>query len=246
MKRPAIFFLMVMVSIAILIQGCENESTMQTTTGDATKLAFSSVPTQLAANSTFTVSVQAVRNDNSVDQSYTGSVTIAKSSGPGTLSGTLTRSAQGGTVTFTDLVVDAVGDYTFNVSAMNLTGAVTDPITSSTIVVFKTGTFAGQNGYSSIGTVEILRNPDNSEVVRTGSDFAVSGGAGSIGIWLTNAAGAVNLNNSSTKIMVGLITTGFGGVYEYDIPGGLGSYTHVVTFCEAAEINFGYAALMDP
>lgn len=242
MKRLKVFFLT--TTLVLLIHGCD--STMDPANGNATKLAFSSVPTLLAPNVMFTVTVQALTNDNTVDQNFTGSVAIAKASGPGVLSGTLTRSAQGGITTFSDLVVDTVGDYTFSVSATDLTGAVTTPITVGTVVVLKTGTFAGQSGYSSDGTVEILRNPDNSEVVRTGPDFAVSSGAGSIGIWLTNAAGAVNLNNSSTKIMVGLITTGFGGVYEYDIPGGLGSYTHVVTFCEAAEINFGYAALMNP
>jgi hypothetical protein len=74
----------------------------------------------------------------------------------------------------------------------------------------------------------------------------VDGGAGAIGIWLTNAVGAVELTSTTVKIRLGIINSGFSGVYEYDISGGLGAYTHVVTFCEGAEINFGNATLGSP
>lgn len=119
--------------------------------------------------------------------------------------------------------------------------------TSPTSGVIRVGTFSSQNGYATEGMVEILRDSvSGDDAVRTRMDFRVSGGAGSIGIWMTDAAGAANLNSSPLKIRVGVITSGFQGVYSYAIPGGLGSYTHVVTFCEAARINFGNASLGIP
>jgi len=233
----------------LLLAGCNNETPSEpmNETGPATKLGFGSVPSALVAGTPFTLTVRALREDNSVDNNFSGSISIAKSSGPGTLSGTLSRSASAGVATFANLIVDIPGDYAFNASSANLTQTVTSPITAQpAATVTKMGTFSGQNGYSTTGTVEVIRKVDGSEDLKTGSDFTVNGGAGSIGVWLTNSTGAANLNNTSQKVQVGLITSGFSGVYEYSIPGGLGTFTHVVTFCEGAQVNFGNAELMDP
>jgi len=248
MKATLTVLVTVFVSIVVLFPGCDTNTPSES--GPATKLGFQSVPSQLTAGVVFTMTVPALKSDNTIDQNYNGSVTIAKATGPGTLSGTLIKSAVAGVATFSDLVVDSVGDYTFSVTSGNLASAVSSivtaqPATSSPMVI-KTGTFSSQNGYTTAGIVEVVRNSDNSESLRTGSNFSVSGGAGSIGVWLTNSAGATNLNSTSQKIRVGLINSGFSGVYEYPIAGGLGTYTHVVTFCEAAQINFGNAELRDP
>ena len=115
-------------------------------------------------------------------------------------------------------------------------------------IVVKVGTFTGQNGYVTEGSCEILRDTTNGvETLRTGSSFRVSGGAGTIGFWLTNSVGAGNLNNTTNKLQVSTISSGFSGVYSFPIPGNNSSaYTHVVAFCEAARINFGFAQLQQP
>ena len=115
-------------------------------------------------------------------------------------------------------------------------------------VILRTGTFTGQNSYVCIGTVNILRDTTaGTEAVRTTQDFRVSGGAGTITVWLTNAAGAANLNTTQTKLQVGTISSGFAGVYSFSVPGNNSSgYSHVVAFCQAAQINFGQAQLGSP
>jgi hypothetical protein len=115
-------------------------------------------------------------------------------------------------------------------------------------VVLRTGTFSGQNSYTCVGMVNILRDTTSgTETVRTTQDFRVSGGAGTITVWLTNAAGAVNLNSTTTKVQLGAITSGFAGVYSFAVPGNnSSSYTRVVAFCQAAQINFGQALLGPP
>jgi hypothetical protein len=217
------------------------------TSGPATKLGFVAVPSEVTEGMPFSLMVQAQREDNSLDPSYAGAIAISLASGPGMLQGNLTVQAVGGVATFNALVLSEAGTYTFMATSGSLTGT-SGPIVAvaAAPMVVKTGTFSGQNGYSTVGTVEVVRNTDGVELLRTGTNFAVSSGAGSIGVWLTNATGAASLNSTSEKLRVGLITSGFSGAYEYSIPGGLGSYTHVVTFCEGAQINFGNAELRDP
>jgi hypothetical protein len=237
------------ITVSLLMIACEGDTTTQQmmSAGPATKLGFGSVPSSLVASTPFTITVRALRDDNSVDDDFTGTVSITKSSGPGTLSGTLMQPVSAGVATFTDLVVDLPGDYTFSATTANLTEAVTSPVTAEPAeTVARNGTFISQNGYLTTGSVQVILKGDGSEVLRTGSNFAVSSGAGSIGVWLTNSTGAANLNDTSTKFRLGIITSGFSGMYEYVIPGGLGVYTHVVTFCEGAQTNFGNAELMEP
>jgi hypothetical protein len=111
--------------------------------------------------------------------------------------------------------------------------------------VFRTGIFSGQNGYVTSGGVDVLRDSTTgNEFVRTKNDFRVSGGAGTITMWLTNQTGAMNLNSTTAKIEVGAITSGFSGMYTFSIPTpGSSAFTHIVAFCQIARINFGSAAL---
>jgi hypothetical protein len=116
-----------------------------------------------------------------------------------------------------------------------------------TTIVLKTGTFSGQNGYVTSGMMEILRDTTtDDDYLHTLMNFSVSGGAGTIAIYLSDAAGAANLTGSSDKIFLGNITSGFSGEYTFAIPAGFMSHTHAVTFCVAAQVNFGNAALQDP
>jgi len=214
-------------------------------TGQATKLGFAGVPTSVATGTAFALMVQAQRNDNSVDPNFTGTITLALASGSGNLGGTTSRTAVAGVAAFNDLTLSATSTFTLRATAGALTTAVSSSIAANALL--KKGTFTGQNNYTATGSLQVWRQADGTERFTTGSDFRVSGGAGSISIWLTDAAGANNLNSTSNKVQLGSITSGFAGVYNFAIPApGLSSYTHAVTYCTAARINFGFAPLQNP
>lgn len=95
----------------------------------ATKLAFVAFPAtgqQGVAVGTFTV--QAQRDDNTVDVNYTGAITLTKASGSGAVAGTLVKNAVAGVATFNDISFDQTGSYTLNADAAGLTQAVSQQI----------------------------------------------------------------------------------------------------------------------
>jgi len=214
-------------------------------TGQATKLGFAGVPTTVATGTAFSLMVQAQRADNSVDPNFTGTIALALASGSGNLGGTTSKAAVAGVATFNDLTLSAASTFTLRATSGSLATGVSNSIAANALL--KKGSFTGQNNYTATGSLQIWQRADGTESFNTGSDFRVSGGAGSISIWLTDAAGANNLNNSSNKIQLGSINSGFAGVYTFSIPSpGLTSYTHAVTYCTAARINFGSAQLQNP
>jgi PKD repeat protein len=85
---------------------------------------FGQVSTNLPA---FTV--EARRTDNTVDLNFTGTITLSKLSGPGSLSGTLEVNAVAGVAAFIDLQFDEAGDYTLQADASGLPDAVSTVIT---------------------------------------------------------------------------------------------------------------------
>ncbi len=103
-----------------------------TTLTVATKLGFGTTPPAVGSISTnlTTFTVQALRSDNTLDTEFGGSIGVAKASGPGNISGTLTVSASSGVATFSSVQFDALGDYTIIASS----GALTT-VTSSTISI---------------------------------------------------------------------------------------------------------------
>ncbi|SFC98841.1 hypothetical protein SAMN05421780_1171, partial [Flexibacter flexilis DSM 6793] len=92
----------------------------------ASQLVFGSVPSSgTATNMVSTFTVTAKRTDNSTDNTYGGNVTISKASGPGTLDGTLTKTASSGVATFNDITFSAAGTYTLLATATSVAGTVT-------------------------------------------------------------------------------------------------------------------------
>lgn len=99
--------------------------------GLATQLGFASVPASGIINTNLAAfSVQALNNSFSVDNTYTGNVTISKQSGPGNISGTLTQACTTGVATFSNIQFDQPGTYELLATASGLTSA-----TSSTILI---------------------------------------------------------------------------------------------------------------
>lgn len=101
---------------------------------EATKLAFSSVPSSVDVPDTFSLLVLARDDFNMLDQDATDSVTLSKVSGDGVLSSDdgLTQSLSGGWKQWTDLWINASGDFTIRAGAAGLT-AVTSSVIEARI-----------------------------------------------------------------------------------------------------------------
>ncbi len=97
----------------------------------ATQLFFASVPS--AGTATVPLSppivVQARRADNSVATNFTGTITLSRATGPGTIGGTISRAAVNGVATFDSVTLSQAGTYTLTASAPGLSSATTGNIT---------------------------------------------------------------------------------------------------------------------
>jgi hypothetical protein len=212
----------------------------------ASRLVFSAAPAAVNAGSPFDVAVQAVRADNSVDDTFAGLIQLSVTDGPGSLDGTNSRAASGGVAIFNSLALSNAGSYTLRAATSGLTPAVSGSIevTAAAPAALKVGTFSGQNGYTTAGTLQIQRANDGTENLKLNSDFRVSSGAGSISIWLARSAGDLNTGSS---IRLGTLTSRFSGEFTFPIPqSGSAGFTHVITYCDAFRVNFGAAELRNP
>ncbi|MBK8497664.1 MAG: T9SS type A sorting domain-containing protein [Flavobacteriales bacterium] len=91
--------------------------------GAAQDLNFANVPVSgLTGVNVAAFQVQALRADANVATEYTGTITIAVFSGPGSLSGTLMQPAVNGEATFNDISFSAPGSYILSATATGLNG----------------------------------------------------------------------------------------------------------------------------
>ncbi|WP_345258503.1 hypothetical protein, partial [Flaviaesturariibacter amylovorans] len=105
----------------------------------ANQLVLVGVPSSGNANSNVTsFTVEARRPDGTtVDNTYTGTITITKVSGPGTLGGTTSASASAGVATFGALQFTQPGTYTISATAPGLTDA---PASGNIVIAYSTNT----------------------------------------------------------------------------------------------------------
>jgi hypothetical protein len=96
----------------------------------ASQLAFVGFPSTGSVGVPVTqFSVEARRPDNSLDNSYTGTITLTKASGPGSLSGTpLSVAAVAGVATFNNVQFTAAGTYALHADAAGLSQATSGNI----------------------------------------------------------------------------------------------------------------------
>ncbi len=97
----------------------------------ASELLFDPLPTSGIVNTVVgAITVKTVRPDQTVDAGFSGSITIAYLSGPGVVSGTLTKPVVNGVATFNDIQFSVPGPYTLQASSTPaLTGATSTTIT---------------------------------------------------------------------------------------------------------------------
>jgi adhesin/invasin len=96
----------------------------------ATQIAITSAPGTGTAGVDFTITAQLRNSAGAAVPLQGASLTIAKATGPGALSGTATLVTNAtGAASFTALQVDAAGSYTFTISGTSLASATTGAIT---------------------------------------------------------------------------------------------------------------------
>lgn len=118
----------------------------------ANHLTFVGVPASGTISTNLaSFTVEARRPDNSVDTFYTGTITIAKASGSGALSGTLSTAAVAGIATFSTAQFNAADTYTISASSGSLTGT-----TSGNIVITPVPSIIYQHNF---GTSAITGHP---------------------------------------------------------------------------------------
>jgi hypothetical protein len=101
----------------------------------ASQLAFGTVPNGNVNLNLASFTVEARRPDNSLDNTFTGNVTISKATGPGALSGTLTVAAAGGIATFNAAQLDTAGSYTLSAASGSLTAATSNSFTITLVPI---------------------------------------------------------------------------------------------------------------
>jgi hypothetical protein len=99
----------------------------------ASQLGYASFESYAYTNNQLpTFSVRALRSNGDLDSNYTGSITLAMTSGTGSLLGTLTKTAVAGVAFFNDITYDTEGVKVVEASATGLTTANSGNVTVST------------------------------------------------------------------------------------------------------------------
>ena len=109
-----------------------SDSTKNQITVEATKLAFSSVPSSVTVGTSFSATAQAQDANGNIDLDRTDSVTVSKVTGTGTLSGGTAQSLVTGAREFASLTYDTVEGFTIQATASGLTAATSGNITAMT------------------------------------------------------------------------------------------------------------------
>jgi hypothetical protein len=95
--------------------------------GTPLHLAFLTQPTTVPEDSLFSVALQVLDDSNTPVTTFTNTLTLAKASGAGALTGTLTCTPSGGQCILNTLVLDTPDTYTLSASATGATGVTSIP-----------------------------------------------------------------------------------------------------------------------
>ena len=115
---------------------------------------------------------------------------------------------------------------------------------AGTFTTLRTGNVMAQGGVMSGGTVAIVKGADGPEYVQFNPDFHSDFHTGSLGIYLAKSNDLVRNQralNPANVVRVGTITQS--GAQRLPITGASAGFSHVVLHCDAAQYNFGAAAL---
>ena len=176
-------------------------------------------------NTTPTFTVQARRDDSTVDVNYTGDVTLTLTTGTGVIVGTVTKPCVAGIATFNDIVFDEAGVKEMTAASGSLTSALSGSVTVSTATITEVvlpqyieGQTSGSNpnripfAYRvTLGGLRPLSTFRYTNSVVIASDAANNSGAGNV-IYVA-PSGFVRSEGSS------LTTAGMYGEFTTDVSG---------------------------
>ena len=213
------------------LQAIANGLTLATTSainvtapGVATQLVVTSQPPgDVDAGSTFGLVATAEDSFGSVDTSFTGSVTVNNSNGGAPLGQT---TAVNGVATFSDLILDQVGNYSLTVTSNGLAPATTNPFDVNPLAATQlevSGPFANVAPQSPFGltvaavdannnvdptfngsvTLAIANNPGDSTLGGTVTATAVNGVAAFTGLTISNAGSGYTLRATVNGLTAG-------------------------------------------
>ncbi len=130
----------------------------------ATKLLFSNVPDMVTLNTDFSISVNAVDENNNLAINYDGQITLTLETGNGILNSSngLIQNAINGEYTWTDLQYNTEDFFSISANANNLTSAVSGNIEAKNIEIYIDEDFEDANLQSWLNTDDWTASEENS------------------------------------------------------------------------------------
>jgi hypothetical protein len=202
----------------------------------ASKLVFTSVPTSGTAGTALTAIQATVQdaNGNTVT-SNTSTVTIAVASGPAgagfTAGSTLTATAVNGVATFSNLILNTAGTYTFTATDGSLTlatsGSIVINVAAASKLVFTSVPTSGTAGTALTATQATVQDAYGNTVKSNTSTLTIAVASGPAGFTAGSTLTATAVNGVATFSNLILNTT---GTYTFKATdGSLGSLTSATT-----------------
>ena len=194
-----------------------SDSTKNQITVEATKLAFSSVPSSVTVGTSFSATAQAQDANGNIDLDRTDSVTVSKVTGTGTLSGGGAQTLVSGAKAFASLNYDTLGTFTIQATtasglAAATSGTIAASIQNATAILWSS---ASGSAWLTTGNWTGTAVPTSAQVAQFGANPTGSGGVGiNFSDTLNNgtlnqAVGAIEQTSARTSgaLVVGNSTT---------------------------------------
>jgi hypothetical protein len=182
----------------------------------ADRLVFVGVPASGQQDVTLAAfTVEAQKPDGSVDDQYTGDVTLSLSSGPGNISGTLVRTLVSGVATFDDISVDAAGNHILAADLSPLTTGLSPniAIVGADVSVFPNG--RETMNVAAISPSTIAGHDAGNGFINTGAlTFSAGGAANEADIRNTSISDYGNDASGGSNVFFTSITGDYGFAIE--------------------------------
>jgi hypothetical protein len=182
----------------------------------ADRLVFVGVPASGQQDVTLAAfTVEAQKPDGSVDDQYTGEVTLSLSSGPGNISGTLVRTLVSGVATFDDISVDAAGNHILAADLSPLTTGLSPniAIVGADVSVFPNG--RETMNVAAISPSTIAGHDAGNGFINTGAlTFSAGGAANEADIRNTSISDYGNDASGGSNVFFTSITGDYGFAIE--------------------------------
>ncbi len=132
-----------------------------------------------------------------------------------------------------------------------------DPASTSTVTnnsgpiapttTLRNGTLVAENATPTAGSASIIRDANSDEWVSLGSNFTSTFATGTVTVYLAKSAARIGDQRTlppppvPNVLAVGFVSSN--GTKFLKITGSSATFSHIVLYCETAEINFGNAPL---